>query len=118
MRGLVTVEGADSARRAERARLRMALLFALSEEMTDLVTAAAASLPRYRLHPDDVPAPTGFCVFGRTVGTASEGEGVMAVSWEASAAGVAIAWYLQLLPEAMGQMPADVKVRFPIGPRL
>jgi hypothetical protein len=95
------VEAADDLRRAEETRLQQAALFAVSPDMTDLMTGAAQSLPGYRLHPDDVPVPVGFCLYGRPVGITDGSEPIVGVSWETMPVGVAIAWYSRLRPASM-----------------
>lgn len=52
----------------ERVRLGGAELFFVTEDMTRLALAAAETLPVHNLHPEDVPAETGFVVFAEPIG--------------------------------------------------
>lgn len=52
----------------ERARLAAAELFYVTEDMTRLSLAAAETLPVHNLHPEDIPAETGFVVFAEPIG--------------------------------------------------
>ncbi|MFD2414813.1 hypothetical protein [Amycolatopsis pigmentata] len=53
----------------ERRRLAEAALFYVTEDMTRLALAAAETLPVHNLHPEDVPAETGFVVFAEPIGS-------------------------------------------------
>jgi hypothetical protein len=66
----------------ERGRLAGAELFYVTEDMTRLALAAAEALPVHNLHPEDVPAETGFVVFAEPIGA--------------------------YLPDALADAPADV----------
>lgn len=52
----------------ERRRLAEAELFYVTEDMTRLALAAAETLPVHNLHPQDVPAESGFVVFAEPIG--------------------------------------------------
>ncbi|MEV6871664.1 hypothetical protein [Amycolatopsis sp. NPDC051128] len=52
----------------ERTRLAGAELFYVTEDMTRLALAAAETLPVHNLHPEDIPAQTGFVVFAEPIG--------------------------------------------------
>lgn len=53
----------------ERTRLAQATLYFVTPEMVRLAQVAAQTLPLTTFHPGDVPATTGFCVFGEPIGT-------------------------------------------------
>lgn len=77
----------------EQARLEGAELFYVDTDMTRLAVAATATLPVHGLHPEDVPASPGFCVFADPIVTydpdGGSGHGrpttLVAVSWGDSA---------------------------------
>ena len=50
-------------------RLSTAELFMATKEMSRLAVIAGESLPDFHLEPEDVPAPTGFLVFGAPIGS-------------------------------------------------
>jgi hypothetical protein len=52
----------------EHRRLAGAELFYVTEDMTRLALAAAETLPVHNLHPEDIPAETGFVVFADPIG--------------------------------------------------
>ncbi|MEU4673913.1 hypothetical protein AB0F91_39660 [Amycolatopsis sp. NPDC023774] len=62
--------GAEAARllEQERARLAAAELYFVTADMTRLALAAAETLPVHTLHPEDVPAASGFVVFAEPIG--------------------------------------------------
>lgn len=70
-------------------RLAAAELFFVDPDMTRLAAAAAETLPVHGLHPTDVPAPSGLCVFAEPIATYANDGGaydgelvhVVAVSW-------------------------------------
>ncbi|WP_133824593.1 hypothetical protein [Actinomycetospora succinea] len=70
-------------------RLKAAELFYVDADMTRLAVAATETLPVHGLHPTDVPAPAGFCVFAEPIATyLNEGgdfdgqpTSIVAVSW-------------------------------------
>lgn len=57
-------------------RLRMAELYWVSEEMTDLADVAGGTMPGFTLEPDDLPSEFGLIVFERPL--AANGSGVFA----------------------------------------
>jgi hypothetical protein len=71
----------------ERQRLQNAELFFVTAQMSRLAVVAGESLPEFHLELSDVPAPTGFMVFGEAIGSyinrdlVVERYPVVAVSW-------------------------------------
>jgi hypothetical protein len=72
----------------EYGRLTSAQLYAVTAEMTRLAVVAGESLPDFHLEPEDVPAPAGFMVFERPIGSYINSKGpaperfpIVAVSW-------------------------------------
>jgi hypothetical protein len=61
-------------------QIRNAELFFVTAPLTELACAAGGSLPEYRLHAEDLPAPIGICVYASPLATVGDGE-VRLVSW-------------------------------------
>lgn len=72
----------------ESLRLTHAQLYAVTAEMAQLAVVAGESLPDFHLEPEDVPAPAGFMVFAKPIGSYINHDGsaperfpIVAVSW-------------------------------------
>lgn len=74
------------------AMVRDAELFFVSSALTTLARGAGASLPEYRLHPEDLPAPVGWCAFGDSLGRVGDGEVQLAV-WAPARGGVTVEFW-------------------------
>jgi hypothetical protein len=112
-------------RQGERDRLLRAELYSVTEDMTEVILHASRSLPCYRLHPEDVPSPAGFCVWRSPIGlTGRGGAPIHAVSWGEVPGGVWLGWYAVARPEtltrleAAGMSPAEVDRFLSLGPHV
>lgn len=105
--GLLPVGGtAKEIAAAEAKRLKGDLYF-VSADMTDLATHAVASIPDFKLEPEDLPSRSGFIVFEKPIGTvkpdvfgpAEQEYSIGAASWShwgpssGGRPGVWISWY-------------------------
>lgn len=75
------VAGAHGLAEREVQRLRMAELFFVTADMTDLVLAAARTLPDFTLMPPDLPATHGLVVFEKPMGDTPDGAQIVAAAW-------------------------------------
>lgn len=78
--------------------LPAAQLFYVASNLSTLVHHAAASLTDYRLHPDDLPAHTGFMIFAEplrdTDTTDPAGRPVTLVTWSPAAHGILLEFWI------------------------
>ncbi|GAA3541481.1 hypothetical protein GCM10022419_022070 [Nonomuraea rosea] len=77
-------------------RVRDAELFYVSDAMTEVAVAAGASLPAFRLMPEDLPAPQGFIVWGSPIAWAKRDPReapVVAASWAPDGDAVGVSFY-------------------------
>jgi hypothetical protein len=109
-------------RNAEIERLLRAELYCVTTDMTGLVLQASQSLPCYRLHPEDVPASAGLCVWLAPVGETLAGAPIHAVSWsDLPGRGVWLGWYALALSETLrrlefaGASPEQIAQWYPRG---
>lgn len=73
-------------RDAEARRLRMAELYFVTSQMTDLAVTASQTLPEFTLVPQDLPSPHGLVVFEKSFATTVTSENqtalpIVAVAW-------------------------------------
>jgi hypothetical protein len=73
-------------------QIRLSELFFVSSPLTDLAKAAGASLPDYRLHQEDLPAPVGLCVFGSSLGMIGDGD-IRLVQWGPGPGGLTVSFW-------------------------
>lgn len=97
-RGTINPDPANPARAAtllledERRRLSAAALYSVTDEMTAIAVQAGRKLPTWEIRPEHLPAPAGFMVFGKPIGTYHNDEQFMDLTGEATVEIVAVSW--------------------------
>lgn len=75
---------------------RAAELFFVSTPLTELARSAGTSLPEYRLHAEDLPAPVGLCVYAAPAAAIGDGE-VRMVLWGPTTGGLMVSFWADSL---------------------